>query len=326
MNTEKSIKDLKLAYNERGVLTLLEYAEKGQDYYLDEGLTIPLLIAEGSVNRKHFRRFPNIDVQVIRDYFGSSESIEHLNAKRQILYSKSIQIGSVIIQGHTAKDEVRFLDTNNIIDVVLYDEKGNVLLGIEVYHTNKKDKESISKLNKLNINIYEQDINDEKGSRFICYARSNDYDNTTNDSRGESFCPRTQATLNEEAVSKYEEQLRELQETDRTNRERLKESRKPISRLRKDIKAEVIRIAEGYEQIRDQEQGIYSEEGRRIAWDIEDIEDRIKRIRKWTKETKEEIRREEDRIRGLKDIDTTEAELTRLVGIRGSENNKRNAK
>ena len=148
MNTEKSIKDLKLAYNERGVLTLLEYAEKGQDYYLDEGLTIPLLIAEGSVNRKHFRRFPNIDVQVIRDYFGSSESIEHLNAKRQILYSKSIQIGSVIIQGHTAKDEVRFLDTNNIIDVVLYDEKGNVLLGIEVYHTNKKDKESMAAIKK----------------------------------------------------------------------------------------------------------------------------------------------------------------------------------
>lgn len=312
MNTEILIKDLEIAYNENGALTLLEYANKGEDYYLDEGLTIPLLVAQGEVNRKHFRRFPNINIEVIREYFGSSESIEHLNAKRQILYSKSIQVGGVVIKGHTAKEEVRFTKTNNIIDVVLYDEEGNVLLGIEIYHTNRKSKEAIKKLNQLNINIYEQDINNEEGSRFLCYT-NRDNDKYINNEEGSGFIrTSTKGYCYEEEIRIIEEELRQLQEDDRRNKERIKGGRKHISRLRKDIKAEVVRIAKGYEQIEDQERGIYSERGAELTWQIEDVEYEIRK-------TQKRIDRARANIKRLGGRTTAGGELNELIGIRRSE-------
>ncbi len=167
MRKDIKISKLEYAYDKNKMLVNIITSVKGENYYLDRDLTIPLLVAEGNVNVKHFRRHSSIDQDTIINYFGSSESIEHLNAKRQILIDNGIYINGTFIQASKVVLEVRFPETGNIIDAVLYDYEDKILLGVEICHTNKKSQEDIDKLNKLNINIYEKNTN-HRGNRFIC--------------------------------------------------------------------------------------------------------------------------------------------------------------
>lgn len=173
MSKRINISKLEYAYDKNKDLVNVELSKKGSLYYLDEDLTIQLLVADGQVNIKHFKRHPSVDYEVIRKYFGNSESIEHLNAKRQILIDGGVSISGTFIDASKVRLEVRFPKTGNIIDAVLYDANDNILLGVEICHTNKKTQEDIEKLNELNINIYEKNTN-HRGNRFICVKGERD--------------------------------------------------------------------------------------------------------------------------------------------------------
>jgi len=170
---------LKLAYNKEGALINIYDADKNESFYLDEDREI-LLIVVDKYNRKdktevskHYKRDPKTPQEIIDNYCGASESIEHLNAKRQILLDGGITIGYYFVKANRVELEVRFPETNNIIDAVLYDSDDKVLMGVEICHTNKKSEEDINKLNKLNIIIYESYTNDRE-TECICTGRAFD--------------------------------------------------------------------------------------------------------------------------------------------------------
>lgn len=286
----KFISKLESAYSDKGVVTYVEYAQKGDTYYFDDKLTIPLLVADGKINVKHFRRHPNFDIELIRDAIGSSESPEHLNAKRKIFNEKSININGTIIKGHSAREEVRFSETNNIVDVVLYDSKGEVLLGVEVCYKNKKSKEAINKLNKLNINIYEKNITDIEQSRFLClYGGSYDRNNNNN-RRGEFVSRKTD-------VSSIQKEIRELEEKSRKDSKRIKGGREflhtqrtDIERLEQDIESEKVGIKTSNQEAYEIEESGVEGSQRRIEEDIELAKGEIKDAERDIENPKSEIR------------------------------------
>ena len=55
----------------------IDSANKEDSYYLDEDLTIPLVYCNGTVVKSYWRKESNIDESIIRNFFGSSESVEH---------------------------------------------------------------------------------------------------------------------------------------------------------------------------------------------------------------------------------------------------------
>lgn len=304
----KFVRKLESAYSDKGVVTYIDYAQKGETYYFDDKLTIPLLVADGKINVKHFRRHPKVDIELIRDVIGSSESPEHFNAKRKILNEKSVNINGTIIKGHSAEEEVRFSETNNIVDVVLYDSKGEVLLGIEVCYKNKKSKEIINKLNKLNINIYEKNITNIEQSRFLCLCRERYDRNNNNNRRGEFVSKKTD-------IDRLEKEIRELEEESRGDSERIKKGgeflhmqQTDINRLERGIKSEKMGIAKGNEQIDEIEAFGVEGSQRRVEEDIEFTEGEIKELK--------------DRIRELEGINSSEKELNRLIGDRRKKNGK----
>lgn len=171
------IKNLEYAYCEEGI-TPISIASKDGTYYLDKERTIKLTVIDEYVRQdgvsvvKHYKRHASTTEQAIADYIRSNESIEHLNAKRRILSDCSVTINGCPIKAHSVALEVRFEAVNRIVDAVLYDSEGGILLAVEVYHTHRKSKEDIEKLKELNIPIYEQDINDTRRSKFICFGAS----------------------------------------------------------------------------------------------------------------------------------------------------------
>lgn len=274
----KFIRKLESAYSDKSVVTYIDYAQKGETYYFDDNLTIPLLVADGKINVKHFRRHPKVDIELIRDVIGSSESPEHFNAKRKILNEKSVNINGTIIKGHSAEEEVRFPKTNNIVDVVLYDSKGEVLLGVEVCYKNKKSKEAINKLNKLNINIYEKNITDIKQSRFLClYGGFCDRDNNNNG--GSEFVSK------KTNVSSIQQEIRELEEESRKDSKRIKEGREFLHTQQADINRLEKEIRFGVEGSQ-----------RRVERDIEFTEGKIKNVEEDIKYTESYIKDVEGRI------------------------------
>jgi hypothetical protein len=158
----------------------IDSANKEDSYYLDEGLTIPLVYCNGTVVKSYWRKESNIDESIIRNFFGSSESVEHYNKKIQL--SKSLVLNNVsiddeiqdyVILGSSSIVEYRAKEINKIIDLVYLDNNGDVLVGIEIFCTNKKTSKDIEKFNKLKFPVYEYDIN--KG---VCYPISAPNTNT----------------------------------------------------------------------------------------------------------------------------------------------------
>jgi hypothetical protein len=158
----------------------IDSANKEDSYYLDEDLTIPLVYCNGTVVKSYWRKESNIDESIIRNFFGSSESVEHYNKKIQL--SKSLVLNNVsiddeiqdyVILGSSSIVEYRAKEINKIIDLVYLDNNGDVLVGIEIFCTNKKTSKDIEKFNKLKFPVYEYDIN--KG---VCYPISAPNTNT----------------------------------------------------------------------------------------------------------------------------------------------------
>lgn len=268
------------AYSSNLVKTPISIADHSEKYYLDKGKTIELNVLNSYWRkddihvRKHFKRSKSVSNEAVRAYVGSSESIEHLNAKRQVVFDKGILIGDTFIKAHKVVEEVYFPQTKNIIDVVLYDENDNIILGVEVYHTNKKTLVDIDKLNNLKINIYEKNINDNKGSRFICFKSTGEtIKEQIEGVRGEIDRSLTGISRTESAIKRGDNAIQELRERIRTEKMEI--------RTRKQEADEI----EAF--------GIEGSQ-RRVEEDIEFTEGEIKDVRGNIETTKREIERLEN--------------------------------
>lgn len=135
---------------------------KFDKYFLDENLTIPLVFCKGVKIKSYWRKEPKINDSTIRDFFGSSESVEHYNKKMELSKSLELQFGNHLIIGHSSKVEYRVKSINKIIDLIFLDKNGDILVGIEVLCTNKKTYEDIKKFNEVKFPIYEYNINTEE--------------------------------------------------------------------------------------------------------------------------------------------------------------------
>ena len=166
-----NISKLQYAYSSTGIVNISK-ANKQDNYFLDNKLTIPLVYCKGSVNVGYWRKKSNISELDLIRVFGNSESIEHYNKKMEIAEILSIE-GSFGVKNkfkyiaHSSKVEYYIKEINKIVDVAFFDKDGDVLIYIEVFYKNKKTQEDIDKFNKLNVVVYEYDIQKER-----CYAIS----------------------------------------------------------------------------------------------------------------------------------------------------------
>ena len=131
---------------------------KSDKYFLDENLTIPLVFCKGVKIKSYWRKEPNVDDSIIRKFFGSSESIEHYNKKIELSKSLELEFGEHLITGYSSKVEHRVKSINKVIDLIYLDSNGDILVGIEVFCTNKKTDKDINKFNEVKFPIYEYNI------------------------------------------------------------------------------------------------------------------------------------------------------------------------
>lgn len=186
---------------------------KSDKYFLDEDLTIPLVFCKGVKIKSYWRKEPNIDDSVIRDFFGSSESVEHYNKKIELSKSLELQFGKHLIIGHSSKVEYRVKSINKIIDLIFLDKNGDILVGIEVLCTNKKTYKDIKKFNEVKFPIYEYNIN-----------------------TGEVY-PISSGCTNTEEIKVLSRQIREIEQSISENKPRLIRGKRILFRQQNRIKA-----------------------------------------------------------------------------------------
>jgi len=186
---------------------------KSDKYFLDKDLTIPLVFCKGVKIKSYWRKEPNIDDSVIRDFFGSSESVEHYNKKIELSKSLELQFGKHLIIGHSSKVEYRVKSINKIIDLIFLDKNGDILVGIEVLCTNKKTYKDIKKFNEVKFPIYEYNIN-----------------------TGEVY-PISSGCTNTEEIKVLSRQVREIETSISENKPRLIRGKRILFRQQNRIKA-----------------------------------------------------------------------------------------
>lgn len=186
---------------------------KSDKYFLDEDLTIPLVFCKGVKIKSYWRKEPNIDDSVIRDFFGSSESVEHYNKKIELSKSLELQFGKHLIIGHSSKVEYRVKSINKIIDLIFLDKNEDILVGIEVLCTNKKTYKDIKKFNEVKFPIYEYNIN-----------------------TGEVY-PISSGCTNTEEIKVLSRQIREIEQSISENKPRLIRGKRILFRQQNRIKA-----------------------------------------------------------------------------------------
>lgn len=163
-----NLKNLQWAYTKDEVRNI-NGASKDEKYFLDFNLKIPLIYCKGEINKPYWRKEPNIHDDIIREYFGNSESVEHYNTKMYFTYYKKLSYKKYVFKADSSKSEYYIKQINKRIDVMFFDVNKEPLLGIEVYKTNKKTIQDINKFEKLNFPIYEYNYNTKKGE-FISFG------------------------------------------------------------------------------------------------------------------------------------------------------------
>lgn len=164
--------DLRIAYSKDGIETHIDSANKQDKYYLDVNKKIPLVFCKGSIVKPYFRTEANISADVLREYLGGSESLEHYNAKMEFWRTKKMLSNNNMIVAHTSKVEYRIKEINKVVDVAFFDKNGDLLIAIEVLHTNPKKFKDIQKFNQINTPVYEYNIN-TRTSELISYGYFN---------------------------------------------------------------------------------------------------------------------------------------------------------
>lgn len=148
-------------YNRHNQLVFVENAIK-DDYkiYIDSELEYiyvnPYNRDDGTFVSGHFKLKSNSDFADIGVITSSKESIEHLNAKREIVYNK--KYFDTIFN--------KWIYFDNVIEEQKQDEKrpdlscyvdDKLVCLIEIYHTNKKTELDIEKLKKTGVPVIELD-------------------------------------------------------------------------------------------------------------------------------------------------------------------------
>lgn len=163
-----NLKNLQWAYTENEI-RIIYGASKDENYFLDIENKIPLIYCKGEINKPYWRKEANIHDDIIREYFGSSESVEHYNTKMYFTYYKELNYKKYVFKAESSESEYYIKQINKRIDVMFFDVNKEPLLGIEVYKTNKKTIQDINKFEKLNFPIYEYNYNTKKGE-FISFG------------------------------------------------------------------------------------------------------------------------------------------------------------
>jgi hypothetical protein len=171
------------------------------------------VFCKGIKIKSYWRKEPNIDDSVIRDFFGSSESVEHYNKKIELSKSLELQFGKHLIIGNSSKVEYRVKSINKIIDLIFLDKNGHILVGIEVLCTNKKTYKDIKKFNEVKFPIYEYNIN-----------------------TGEVY-PISSGCTNTEEIKVLSRQVREIETSISENKPRLIRGKRILFRQQNRIKA-----------------------------------------------------------------------------------------
>ena len=153
---------LEYAYTSNGLVNI-DSANKSDSYFLDKELSIPLIYCSGEKNIPYWRKVSNISAEDLKRVFGGSESIEHYNKKIEISQNLYIEDSFGFkkwfkYSAHSSKVEYYIKEINKIVDVAFFDEDGEVFIYIEVFYKNKKTQADIDKFNKLNVVVYEYDI------------------------------------------------------------------------------------------------------------------------------------------------------------------------
>lgn len=211
MNNKFFIKELKYAYNSDALITHISSANKLEYYFLDKKLKIPLVFSHGKIVKKYWRKKSNINNKLIINHFGCSESIEHYNKKIEFSLSCLLSFNEYRFKGVSSIIEYKIKEINKIIDVVFLDSNNNVLVGIEIFNTNKKNKLDIDKFNKINFPIYEYDLQTKQ-----CY-------------------PISSGAINETKTKRIKQNIKRIDQNILLLRKRISKSKKPIQEMEEQV-------------------------------------------------------------------------------------------
>jgi len=158
------IESLDFAYNENNEVVTIKNAVKNTPYYLYENKETELIVAEGTINVKHFRTKSSSDNHI-------NESPEHFRAKRKIVEDGYfIYRDAKIIPFRVVCEKQIFKGKRP--DITFYNEDNSILCVIEVFKTCQKTQEDIKQFKKENITVYEYNINNGT-TECISYSRIN---------------------------------------------------------------------------------------------------------------------------------------------------------
>jgi hypothetical protein len=222
------IKDLQYTYNHDGIFTHIDSANKQDKYYLDIDKKIPLVFCKGSVVKPYFRTEANISADVLREYLGGSESLEHYNAKMEFWRTKKMLSNNNMIVAHTSKVEYRIKEINKVVDVAFFDKNGDLLIAIEVLHTNPKKFEDIQKFNQINTPVYEYNIN-TRTSELISYGYFNKH------KREEQQRDSKRIVKGKEHIQRLKEDIRQLNKEVRKDDYDYEEEKREIELIEREI-------------------------------------------------------------------------------------------
>jgi len=145
------IESLDFAYNENNEVVTIKDAVKNTPYFLYEDKETELIVAEGTINVKHFRTKSNSDNYI-------NESPEHYNAKMKIVEDGYfIYRDAKIVPFRVVCEKQIFKGKRP--DITFYNEDNSILCVIEVFKTCRKTEEDIKQFTKENITVYEYNIN-----------------------------------------------------------------------------------------------------------------------------------------------------------------------
>ncbi len=222
------IKDLQYTYNHDGIFTHIDSANKQDKYYLDIDKNIPLVFCKGSVVKPYFRTEANISADILREYLGGSESLEHYNAKMEFWRTKKMLSNNNMIVAHTSKVEYRIKEINKVVDVAFFDENGDLLIAIEVLHTNPKKFKDIQKFNQINTPVYEYNIN-TRTSELISYGDFNE------EKRKKQQRDSERIVKGKEHIQRLKEDIRRFNKKVREDDENYEEERAEIEPIEREI-------------------------------------------------------------------------------------------
>lgn len=145
------IESLDFAYNENNEVVTIKAAVKNTPYFLYEDKETELIVAEGTINVKHFRTKSSSDNHI-------NESPEHFRAKRKIVEDGYfIYRDAKIVPFRVVCEKQIFKGKRP--DITFYNEDNSILCVIEVFKTCRKTEEDIKQFTKENITVYEYNIN-----------------------------------------------------------------------------------------------------------------------------------------------------------------------